>query len=60
LGEQLPLAPLVRDELDRDDWPEAFKHGFATLAGFVSAGVVPLVVYPLPVDEGIRSRPRSA
>lgn len=41
-----------RDE--RDDPPEAARHGAATLAGFVTAGIVPLVAYLLPIPDGAR------
>jgi vacuolar iron transporter family protein len=39
---------------DRADRPEASKHGAATVIGFVTAGVVPLVAYLVPIDEGAR------
>jgi VIT1/CCC1 family predicted Fe2+/Mn2+ transporter len=39
---------------DRDDAPEATRHAAATTAGFVTAGVVPLVAYLVPVPDGNR------
>jgi VIT1/CCC1 family predicted Fe2+/Mn2+ transporter len=34
--------------------PTAARHGFATFIGFVSAGIVPLLAYWLPMFEGIQ------
>ena len=42
------------EEIDRADRPEAMKHGFATLVGFLLAGFVPLVIYLVPIDDGSR------
>jgi VIT1/CCC1 family predicted Fe2+/Mn2+ transporter len=42
------------DEVDRADRREALKHGFATLVGFLAAGIVPLLVYLVPIDDGAR------
>lgn len=42
------------DAGDRADRLEAAKHGVATLAGFLVAGVVPLVAYVAPLDDGSR------
>ena len=39
---------------DRADRPEAAKHGAATLFGFVTAGVVPLVAYLVPLADDAR------
>jgi VIT1/CCC1 family predicted Fe2+/Mn2+ transporter len=33
---------------------EAARHGTATLAGFLAAGIVPLVAYVLPLEDGAR------
>jgi VIT1/CCC1 family predicted Fe2+/Mn2+ transporter len=42
------------DAVDRADRPEAARHGVATLVGFVTAGVVPLVAYLVPLPDGAR------
>jgi vacuolar iron transporter family protein len=42
------------DESDRADRTEALKHGLATLVGFLVAGIVPLLVYLVPIDDGAR------
>jgi VIT1/CCC1 family predicted Fe2+/Mn2+ transporter len=39
---------------ERADRPEAAKHGAATLLGFVTAGMVPLLAYLLPIADGDR------
>ena len=41
----------VEELVDRS---EAARHGLATTAGFVAAGVLPLAAYLLPFSEGIR------
>jgi VIT1/CCC1 family predicted Fe2+/Mn2+ transporter len=33
---------------------DATRHGAATIAGFVAAGVIPLVAYLLPIDDDAR------
>lgn len=38
----------------RSDRPEAARHGVATLVGFVTAGVVPLVAYLVPLADEAR------
>jgi VIT1/CCC1 family predicted Fe2+/Mn2+ transporter len=40
------------DAADRDDRRTAARHGVATIVGFVTAGVVPLVAYLAPVPDG--------
>jgi VIT1/CCC1 family predicted Fe2+/Mn2+ transporter len=42
------------DADDRADTAEAMKHGSATFAGFVVAGIVPLLVYLVPMGEASR------
>ena len=46
--------------LAADGFPEQetypWKHGLATLAAFVTAGVVPLVPYMLPLGDGVHLR----
>jgi VIT1/CCC1 family predicted Fe2+/Mn2+ transporter len=39
---------------ERADRPEAARHGVATLVGFVTAGVVPLVAYLVPLSDDAR------
>jgi VIT1/CCC1 family predicted Fe2+/Mn2+ transporter len=39
---------------DRDDPREAARHGSATILGFVTVGLVPLVAYLLPLPDGVR------
>jgi VIT1/CCC1 family predicted Fe2+/Mn2+ transporter len=39
---------------ERADRPEAAKHGAATLLGFVTAGVVPLIAYLVPLADEAR------
>jgi vacuolar iron transporter family protein len=39
---------------DRADRPEAARHGAATVAGFVTAGTIPLVAYLLPLPDDSR------
>ena len=46
-----------RSNVEDDEPPdrtEAARHGTATIAGFLAAGLVPLVAYLLPVDDGPR------
>jgi vacuolar iron transporter family protein len=38
----------------RSDRADAARHGVATIAGFLAAGVVPLVAYLLPLDDSTR------
>jgi VIT1/CCC1 family predicted Fe2+/Mn2+ transporter len=42
------------DEAERADRTEAARHGVATLGGFVSAGLVPLLAYLLPLSDASR------
>jgi VIT1/CCC1 family predicted Fe2+/Mn2+ transporter len=42
------------DAEERADRTEAARHGTATLLGFVTAGVVPLVAYVLPLPDDVR------
>ena len=42
------------DEAQRDAPGVAARHGVATIAGFVSAGIVPLVAYLVPLPDGAR------
>ncbi len=42
------------DAADRASGREATRHGAATLIGFVTAGMVPLVAYLLPLSDGAR------
>jgi len=42
------------DESERSDRLEAARHGAATLVGFVTAGVVPLLAYLLPLADSTR------
>ena len=42
------------EEVERAEPPEAARHGAATLVGFVSAGVVPLVAYLVPLADEAR------
>lgn len=42
------------DAADRADAPEAARHGSATLAGFLTAGTVPLVAYVIPLADADR------
>jgi VIT1/CCC1 family predicted Fe2+/Mn2+ transporter len=42
------------DAAERADAPEATRHGAATMTGFVTAGVVPLVAYLVPFADGAR------
>ena len=42
------------DAADRADRPEAARHGAATIAGFLTAGLVPLVAYLLPLPDDAR------
>lgn len=39
---------------ERADRNEAMRHGAATLLGFVTAGIVPLVAYVVPLPEDLR------
>lgn len=39
---------------ERADPPEATRHGFATLIGFLTAGTVPLIAYVVPFDPDRR------
>ena len=39
------------DAAERADRPTAARHGFATIAGFLVAGTVPLVAYVAPVPR---------
>jgi len=39
------------EESERADRPEAARHGTATIVGFVTAGMVPLVAYLVPVSD---------
>lgn len=39
------------DALDRSDRPEAARHGTATTVGFLTAGMVPLIAYLVPLPE---------
>jgi VIT1/CCC1 family predicted Fe2+/Mn2+ transporter len=36
---------------ERADRPEAARHGAATMVGFISAGVVPLIAYLVPIPD---------
>lgn len=40
------------EAVDRSDRAEAARHGAATIAGFLVAGVIPLVAYVIPVSDG--------
>lgn len=42
------------DAEDRADRPEAMRHGTATLVGFLTAGIVPLVAYVVPLPDDHR------
>lgn len=42
------------DPGERSDRPEAARHGSATLAGFLTAGTVPLVAYVIPLADADR------
>ena len=42
------------DEEQRDAPAVAARHGVATIAGFVSAGIVPLVAYLVPLPDDAR------
>ena len=42
------------DAADRDEPAVAVRHGVATILGFVSAGIVPLVAYLVPLGEAAR------
>ena len=42
------------DADERADRSEAARHGAATIAGFVTAGLVPLVAYLVPLPDGDR------
>lgn len=39
---------------ERSDRREAARHGSATLIGFLTAGIVPLVAYLVPLDDDAR------
>ena len=39
---------------ERADRPEAARHGAATLLGFLTAGIVPLVAYLVPLADAYR------
>ncbi len=39
---------------DRDERIEGARHGVATFLGFVTAGVVPLLAYLLPLSDDVR------
>ena len=42
------------DAADRDEPAVAVRHGVATIVGFVSAGIVPLVAYLVPLPDDAR------
>ena len=42
------------DEAERADRTEAARHGAATVGGFVTAGLVPLLAYLLPLSDALR------
>ena len=39
---------------DSTDRADAFRHGMATIAGFVAAGMIPLVAYVVPMSDAAR------
>jgi vacuolar iron transporter family protein len=42
------------DPEERDDRPEAIRHGTATVVGFLAAGIIPLIAYVVPLPEDAR------
>lgn len=42
------------EAVERASREEGARHGLATLAGFLSAGIIPLAAYLVPLDDGSR------
>jgi VIT1/CCC1 family predicted Fe2+/Mn2+ transporter len=42
------------DADERADRPEAVRHGVATMVGFLTAGLVPLIAYLVPLSDDVR------
>jgi VIT1/CCC1 family predicted Fe2+/Mn2+ transporter len=54
MGASNYLARRSNAEAGASDREDAFRHGLATVGGFFSAGIVPLVAYLVPLDPDAR------
>jgi VIT1/CCC1 family predicted Fe2+/Mn2+ transporter len=54
MGASNYLARRSHVEEDLADRRDALRHAFATIAGFVIAGVVPLIAYLLPLEPEVQ------